>query len=256
MGLLAFAVFATSLQAQDNTPTFTIGNKSVNVGEQVDLDVRVTNYENILSTTYSVLWDTTYLEYIGVDNIRFGSEDNNFGTNKVSEGRLSYIFLADNITEGVSLEDNTLFFTVSLAARDGTTGQVDTPIEFGGNVMEVADTSGLAIEVTYNDGVVSIMGPTSTSTISSLATQTKVEVMPNPFSGEARLKLHVAERDLGQWVLSDVSGRTLASGTEKLRAGEQILIIDKNHFTNTGTYIFTMKIGQESLTQQLYYVDP
>ena len=67
------------LSAQD-TPSFIIEDQTVDAGTQANFDIVLMNYDSMLGTIFAILWDTTKLELVEVNNIAtgMGSLDDNF----------------------------------------------------------------------------------------------------------------------------------------------------------------------------------
>ncbi len=88
-GIISLLLVSLSLTAQD-TPSIYIDDKQVEPGQTIDVDVLVTNYNDIVSSAFIVTWDSMVLRYVGVDYIAFGlSEDDNFNAMNASGGELS-----------------------------------------------------------------------------------------------------------------------------------------------------------------------
>lgn len=103
-------------------------------GGEICLDVKANGFNEIVSAQFSLQWDTSYLEWVGVEPVDLpGVDINNFGTNPdwIDQGKLSFSWIALNTQTGgtYSLSDGSTLFQVCLQARNDAEGT--TPVSFG-----------------------------------------------------------------------------------------------------------------------------
>ncbi len=98
--------FHASLLAQ---PTVSISSATPEVGEQFCLDVTVVDFTDILSMDFTIQWDSTVLQFDGIDNINLDRlTEGNFDQSMVSSGvlPLSWLFNECEVgLPGLTLDD-------------------------------------------------------------------------------------------------------------------------------------------------------
>lgn len=249
-GVIALLLVSLSLTAQE-TPSIYINYQDVEPGQTVDIDILVSNYDDIISSAFAVTWDSMMLRYVGVDNIAFGlSEDDNFNAMDATGGELTYLYF-DSSLSGNTLDDEGVLFTLQLEVI-GEEGQ-QTVVDFGG-LMEVVDTSEADLEALFLGGIITIGEINSTSITTDSPLQ--AEVSPNPFSEAANVIIELNEGGEVSWTLSEVSGRRVMDGKTFFGPGSNVLKLENTLFKHTGAYILQLQMGDVSITRRLLYVTP
>jgi hypothetical protein len=249
-GIIALLLVSLSLTAQD-TPSIYIDDKQVEPGQMIDLDVLVSNYNDIISSAFSVSWDSMVLRYVGVDNIAFGlSEDDNFNAMNATGGELTYLYF-DNSLSGNTLDDGAALFTLQLEVI-GAEGE-QSVVDFGG-LMEVVDTSVVDLNAEFTGGLVTIGEINSTSIATDLPL--RAEVSPNPFSETANVIIELNEGGEIFWTLSEISGQRIMDGQATFSQGSHVLKLENTLFKHTGAYILQLQMGDVSVTRRLLYTAP
>lgn len=108
-------------------PTFTLvpSNTSPNNGEDVLFHVVVTNFTDIASYQYSLNWESSDFDYVGVSNFALpGLSAGNFGTTQTGTGRLSTLW-SDPFASVQSLTDGDTLFTLTLTVANGASTTSD-----------------------------------------------------------------------------------------------------------------------------------
>lgn len=254
LGVVTLLFASIFLSAQQDTSIY-IQDMQVEPGQTIDLDVRVTDYQDIVSTSFSVFWDSMDLRYVGITNIPFGlSEDDAFSTMDVSGGKVSFLYFDMSLT-GNSLEDNEILFTIQLEVigMDGT----ETEVTFGGNI-EVVDVDGAnnntALDVNFDGAIITIGEMVSVDDFSSIATS--VDVAPNPSAGDVNVQLLVENGGLMTWTLLETNGQLVANGVTDLTPGQNTLKLENTLFKHTGAFILKLQVGDRILTRRLLRVAP
>lgn len=251
LGVISLLLASINLSAQADT-TIYIQDMQVEPAQIIDVDVQVTGYQDIVSTSFSVIWDSMNLRYVGVDNIPFDlSEDDAFN---ISTGALSFLYF-DMSLGGNSIDDEGILFTVQLEVigTDGT----QTEIEFGGNI-EVVDVDGannnMPLDVDFVGGLITIGEPNSVTELSP--SSVTVDISPNPFAVDANVVVHAENGGEMNWTLSEVNGQQITAGVTNLTPGRNTFKLENTLFKHTGTYILKMQLGDKIITKQLLRVAP
>lgn len=147
---------------------FDISDVSGNVGENVTIDVRVSNFVDIAALQFSINWDANVMEYVSIENItdqlpQFGISF--FGTPdqpSIDEGELAVTWNLTS-TEGITIdEQNHLMFSL-VCKLTGDPGD-DSPVSLSNSprTIEFIDGDGNEVSTTSNDGSAQINGGTNT----------------------------------------------------------------------------------------------
>lgn len=244
------------LSAQDN-PSFIVEDQTVDAGTQVSLDLVLMNYDSILSTTFSLFWDTAKLELVEISNIApgMGSLDDNFNLSMAGTGELRYLFVTSAVGgSGVTLPNETALFTITMdVVAEPTDEPQTTELTFGG-LIEVVDVSETAIAANFEGATLTIRGVVGTDEASQLNELAAV-VSPNPFSEDAQVSIETVQQEEVSWQLSHINGQLITQGSTLLLPGRQVLSIPKSYFKYTGTYLLTLQAGEKRLTRQLYFIE-
>lgn len=157
--ILVFHHFLTFAQ-QDTVELYT--TRAVGIqGDEVKLEVKVNDFENILAFQASLNWDPILLEYMGVSD--FGIKDfneNNFGITKVDQGHLRFLWEPIDGIE-ISKDDSTILFSLTLKILSDQAQ--DVPIGYVDNVsnppfhIEFANSDYEILRVSTFDGKVKIV---------------------------------------------------------------------------------------------------
>ncbi|MEO0043015.1 MAG: hypothetical protein RL329_2463 [Bacteroidota bacterium] len=134
--LLIFSILTTRVEAQ-NRLSLTLTQaapQTVNVGDTLNVDLVVQNFDSIASFQYTMEWDSTLLQYASISNIAI-PDAGNFLSYLVSPARLTVGWNTGNGTFR-SVANGTAIYRLRLRARAaGTywarimTGAAPTPIE-------------------------------------------------------------------------------------------------------------------------------
>ena len=151
-----------SFYAKAEQPTFTISSiPDATPGQIIDIEIRVDNYTDIVSTQFSINWDPTVLEFRTGKEFNAsipGLSSNSLGTVEVALGRLLLQWFEASITP-VTIPDGSLYFTIEFEVvgdpcQSTNIAITDTPLE-----IEVGEgVEGVDVGLLSNVGVVSIPG--------------------------------------------------------------------------------------------------
>jgi gliding motility-associated-like protein len=135
--------------------TITPQNIEVDVDQEFSVDLIVSNFSNVASLQFPIVWDPNVLEFVSVTNINEtalpGLNINFFGYNPSQPGKLAFLWFESNFS-GITLDDGTRIFSVNFRAKqDGTTEVAITDDPPG---IEVTDPSEEELGLTPQNGTV------------------------------------------------------------------------------------------------------
>ena len=152
-----------TLNILDTTPatgpvSFCLPDQNVIPGDEICVPIQVENFENLIGMQFSMHWDTSVLQVIGLDNLNL--EDlafSSFGLPPaLPAGTLTCSWVQSSL-QGLSLPDGSTIFEVCFLAI-GNTGE-DTGIFFDNEptVIEVFNASSQEVPVLLKEGNISII---------------------------------------------------------------------------------------------------
>ncbi len=125
---------ATAQPKDPNAPVGTItlmaDRQKATEGNEICVPIRVGNFNNILSTQYTVSWDQAVLTYSTVKDFKlpYMTAANNFGDVHTEKGKLTCLWI-DNSLKGVTLADGAKIYDICFVPKKGSAGK-SSPIQF------------------------------------------------------------------------------------------------------------------------------
>lgn len=102
-----------------------IGQATISQGAETCLDVKVKDFEKIVSIQHSINWDTKVLNFNRVQNINLeGASEASFGLTYTEKGAVGFSWY-DPKVQGISLSENTIIYQLCFDAI-GNTGSSST----------------------------------------------------------------------------------------------------------------------------------
>jgi len=135
---------------------FVLEDRTVAKGDTVCLDVRVRNFNNILSMQYSMNWNPKTLRFLKLD--KFNLKDlsgNNFGKNRTDQGKLGTSWF-DLAVKSITLPDNTPIYQVCFVAI-GEPGSADQ-VYFSSEpvIIEISNSAEQLLNLAFKRANISI----------------------------------------------------------------------------------------------------
>jgi hypothetical protein len=242
-------LWVTGLNAQQ--VTFKMPDMSADPGVNIHVDLQVENFQDVTGMQFSINWDSSVLEFIGVDN--FGlpdlTYDGNFGAIETAEGKLRFVWYKQDLT-GVDLEDMSTIFslwfkTIGVPSSTSKVMITNDPIE-----IEVVGTSGMLPYDVQNSGTITVGGPNS-----SKETLTNDFVLfqnnPNPFLEMTYISFNLFQNSPAELIIYDPSGKVILKQNMNFAAGMHRIPVSRDIFHSRGAYFYTLKTERATATRQL-----
>ncbi len=244
--LLFFIPFAFT-QAQSTSLYFE--DQQVEPGSMVNIDLSVSDFENMLGMQFSINWNPEVLSFQNVED--FGIEDitleANFGLDSAIVGRMGFLWI-DNSLSGVALPDSSVLFSIKfLVIGDPNTACEivfsDTP-----TLIELSDDEGV-IEADLVGGVVTVAEPNSV-----FNAQDPVKVIdcyPNPFSTRTTLEFQMTNADYLTIAIKDVKGKVVHEQKDYFLPGKHQIVFNKELFPTAGIFFCELVSSEFKNSQKL-----
>lgn len=237
-------------QAQDPV-AFSATTHTIEQGEPVEVDFYVTNFIDIISAQFSMVYDPTVLEFVSVGN--FGLQymaGSSFGTPPdVDEGVVTFVWY-DEALNGITVDDEEVIFTVTFQAI-GMPGD-SSSITFGNmpTMVEITNTGGMINDPGFNGGYVKIASMNSVRTVVTDAFIFH-PVSPNPVSELATVRFELFEGTQTNFMIYDMSGKVIYEIQEYRSTGDHTLEIPGHLFPANGAYFCRLEAGGHKGIQKI-----
>ena len=129
---------------------------TVKSGDEVCMDVKVKDFEKIVSIQHSVNWDPKVVTLTKVLNFKLkGLAESNFGLNYIDKGAYGFSWY-DPSVKGITLPDQSPIYTICFKAI-GSSGS-STPIRFSGDpvTIEVSNSQERVLGIPTGNGKITI----------------------------------------------------------------------------------------------------
>ena len=245
--------FVVSLQAQ---PTVDLPDITVDESQAFDVNVTVSDFEDIVSMQFTIGWDETKIDFVNVYNLNLtGLETGNFGTSPavVDNGLLTMSWV-DGTLNGVTLpDDDHILFTIRMKAK-GVAGDA-IPLIFADTIaiVEFVDISQTAIPVNLNEGLVTIDDSVNAEDLENEEVKLYPN-FPNPFNEFTFLQFDIKETTETTLKITDISGKEIYSMTETYNTGFHKVKIDSSILPAPGEYIYTVQTADNQLIGKMIFV--
>ncbi len=246
---LLFAILiASGLNAQQ--VTIKTPDMSVEPQANVHVDVSVQDFEQIIGAQFSLNWNKSVLQYVGVDN--FGlpnmSTDLNFGTLQTQDGKLRFSWVHDELT-GVTVPDMEQIFSIWFKAIGGPGTSTDLMLSNDPIQIELTGVND-TVPVVGDNGTITLLG-TSATTESQTTDFTLFQNNPNPFSVVTYINFRLEKTEPATLTILDQSGKKVLEKSGEFAAGLNSIPVYRDILQSTGNYLYTLKTANATATRQL-----
>lgn len=241
--------------------SISLDDKTVQPGEKFILPVKVSNYNNILSTQFFLRWDPAILSFEKVVDIHspFKVADNFGIPESDEENDLSFVWYETGSLSGINIEDDSTMFSIEFTVK-GAFGEFSR-VEFYedttnvSTITEVVDTSFSAIDVDLQDAVISV-GETVDAVYNNAPDKIDVQACyPNPFAHHTTLSFSLTQSTTIRLSILDLQGKTVFEEQEYYGSGQHDLNITKDIFDLPGTYFIHLTSPDFKVTQKLVFLN-
>lgn len=253
--LTLLLVIAFGLCAYAQGPTITLPKITVDESEEFEIDVKVTDFTDLITMQYTLEWDATKLQYLETTNMNlpfmgpatFGDTSLN-----VDQGLLPVAWV-DQSLGGVSVDDETVIFTIRMKAM-GNVGDV-IPLTYGNSptVQEVVNVAQNPVPAIYEEGEITLENLVSVEQVDA-AKLSVYKNYPNPFEDFTYLPIELKETTNFTLTITDLSGKEIFREQHTKGSGLHQLRIDGSIFPAAGEYFYNVLTTDNQLFGKLIFV--
>lgn len=257
LNLLLFAAAFLGLQGISFAQlTLTTESITVMSGDVIEVELKVSGFESMVSGQFMLNYDPAVLEYtsVGTFNLQYLSAAN-FGTPPdLEDGNITFAWFDENLA-GISVPDGTSIFTVTfnVIGAEGSSSLLDVNEDPEAMTMlEFSDNSGIVM-VTSEEGTVSVADPNS---VRDVITNDFIfyPISPNPIKETGMVTFQLNEPKETRLSIYDASGKLLYKHSQTYLNGQNNFELTKNYFPTAGSYLIELNTGTSSGVQRVVVV--
>lgn len=220
--------------------------------ETFTVNVTAQGFQNILTSQFSVYWDSAAFEFKGAENLNPVFVDyplDHFGFAQIGSGKLGFSWF-DFSLAGVSIENDGVLFSVRLKALQEESA--DMAFGFSGDptTIEIADTDENILEVEFHEGTITIDGITGTLSRNT-SEMVQAYCFPNPFKERSQVSINFQRPTPARITIHDALGVTCYHESATFPGGLRILELSKDILPHSGTYILKIESKDFLITHKL-----
>ncbi|MEO1516658.1 MAG: T9SS type A sorting domain-containing protein [Bacteroidota bacterium] len=219
-------------------------------GDRIQVDVTVTDFDSLIVLQFPMIWDPNVIDFVEIIDAELTSSLPTFSEADVDDGVLFFVWTDDSLIPE-SLDDSTAIFSVAFDVI-GDPG-VNTEIWTDDQVkdIEAGGLDGAFDTLYFQNGMVTVMNSTGTSTIDNLPLTTLHQNNPNPFRTQTRIPFDLRTAEDVNLRIYDSHGRTVFKQNNRLGEGSHYITIDRDNLGSAGIYWYELTAGDRSLTRKM-----
>ncbi|MEZ5055906.1 MAG: T9SS type A sorting domain-containing protein [Saprospiraceae bacterium] len=232
------------------TLRFETDDQAFNSGDEVVLEMRSSDFQNISGFQTEWNFDQTVLEFKEIQAASIvGMGAHNLGTASIHDGIVTLVWHdEENLPFGVTKQsDEVLFSLVFTAKKDGNTlnGRVWQNNLVIGSLAVNAE--GGALDVSWDLKNLTAIDELSDDRLS-------VKAYPNPFSTQTQINVEMKESGDALLTVYDQTGRLVWKEQRDVLAGNQVFNLEGKLFKSGGIYYYKVQNGSRTESGKLIYI--
>ncbi len=255
--LLYFALLLWFVVPVTAQPTIFVEDTSVDPLENIEIEVKVADFENIGSMQFSVNWDPAFLQFdsvsVGATPVLPDYSNASIGQTMTAQGKLGTLWFEQNLNT-ITLADSTAIFKIFFAvlATEGSSevSITDDPID-----IELSDGAN-PVTTLVESGTVTVLEPNSTDDlrVQSNHAFTLFQNEPNPFVNQTVVRFEVYQPSDFTLEVYDSKGAIIFSQSDYYLNGNHAITIDEKLMPVEGIYFYKLKTKDYFITNRMILV--
>lgn len=244
---LLVGLSANAQSAKDSVYLYFPAISSGKEGQVINIPVKVRGFSGLISAQFIVQWDSTRVQYLGVDSFGIASisEPAHFGYNLSNPDRVRFVWFEPDIKPQSINDGGTIFnLKMKLIGKKDESCNIAF-VQDGTTIFEFLDKDGNEVKYGFGNGEIKISGSTS-SAQSGQDTGFFGKPFPNPFSDETFIQLNLPENQEIKLEIFDISGKKVYSDLAYYGFGTQFVHIKKNNIPSEGIYFYQLSNSRGS----------
>jgi len=226
-----------------------IDEQILKAGETYKIDVKAKDFKDILGYQFTLGFEQNAIEVVDVLTGKLsGLDDNNFNLQRTNEGVITTSW---NQVEALSLEDNTVLFTLEVNAKQNvklsdvlSANSRLTSAEAYRNSGADVDLMNLSFEYTQPDGEAEAYN------VFAL-----YQNRPNPFKNETLITFSLPETTEASLKIFDLSGKVVKEMVRTFEKGYNELSINRSDLNASGVLYYELSTSEHTALQKMIVID-
>jgi subtilisin-like proprotein convertase family protein len=224
------------------TLTFSIADRMLAAGEEYTVAITAEQFRGIQGYQYTLDFDATALEFVGVQAQWADLSAANFGTARAGEGLLTTSW---NGNGGVTLDEGEVLYTVTFRAKAATRLSQALKVNSRLTRAEAYDAGEDLLDVQFRfDGDVLVGGEFEL-----------YQNEPNPFRDLTIIGFHLPERTTATLKVYDVTGKVLKVVSGEFARGYNQVNLTRAELQGNGALIYQLDTPTHSATKRMILLD-
>jgi hypothetical protein len=224
------------------TLRFSIADRMLAAGEEYTVAVTAEEFRGIQGYQYTLDFDATALEFVGVQAQWADLSAANFGTARAGEGLLTTSW---NGNGGMTLDEGEVLYTVTFRAKAATRLSQALKVNSRVTKAEAYDAGEDLLDVQFRfDGDVLVGGDFEL-----------YQNEPNPFRDLTIIGFHLPERTTATLKVYDVTGKVLKVVSGEFAKGYNQVNLTRAELQGNGALIYQLDTPTHSATKRMILLD-
>ena len=229
-------------ESRSNTPLLlSVENNTYNSGDLIKLDVTPEDVYELIGLQYTLDFNTTNLEFVGIEPGVINLNDGNIGLNYARKGLISTSW---NNASYLSINENDVLFSVFFRALNTT--------EIKGNLTI---NSEITSAEAYNSSLEKESVVLTFRDINDVSSGLVVyQNNPNPFIENTTIGFDLSEAGTVGLEVYDMNGRLLISESRYFEKGNNSFVIDGSQLTTSGVLSYTISTADQKVHKKMVLI--
>ena len=228
----------------NETLVLEVEQAKLQAGQTYKMNVRSSNFTNINGYQFTMNFDQSTLEFVGVSAGALAINESNFGLNKVSQGIITTSWNSNN---AISVTNTEVLFTVEFVAKNN----VDL-------TKSIAITSDVTKAEAYNSSLQSMnieLAGRSNVGVAETSIFELYQNTPNPFAKETVIEFRLPEAAPATLTIYDVTGKVHLIQTIEGQKGLNSIQIDRNKLSGVGMFYYQLDANTHTATKRMLIIE-
>ena len=231
---------ASDTEVRSSNTTLNVTNTIFTTGEEVRMDVRSDNFKAIAGLQFTLDFDETVLEYVGVEAAKLNINESNIGAQLADRGEITASW---NATTDMTAASNEVLMTVIFRAK--TNGDLSSMTMSADQIISEAYTTelnitGLDIEVRDANAIF---------TDAEIVLQ---QNRPNPFTNTTNVSFTLVEAGTATLSIYDINGRLVNRVNGTYTKGANSIMVNADDLNvSGGIFYYTLEANGQIATKKM-----